>query len=77
MSYTRKGKRSRRKDQTVRFTNPATCFDASKKAANIFKASIMEELTLLTENYQKLKAELLTAKYEKSQIAQENFFRVS
>ena len=51
--------------------------DASKKAANIFKESIMEELTLLTENYQKLKSELLTAKYEKSQIAQENFFRVS
>ena len=50
-------------------------FDASKKAANIFKASILEELTLLTENYQKLKAELLTAKYEKSQIVQENFIR--
>lgn len=51
-------------------------FDASKKAANIFKESIMEELTLLTENYQKLKSELLTAKYEKSQIAQENFNRI-
>ena len=38
---------------------------------------VMEELTLLTENYQKLKSELLTAKYEKSQIAQENFFDVS
>ena len=30
---------------------------------------------MLTENYQKLKAELLTAKYEKSQIAQEKILK--
>ena len=47
--------------------------EAWKEAADSFKTNILKDLALLNENYQKLKSELLTAKYEKAKISQGGF----